>query len=79
MSDYEHNTIRIWVSGSEYNNMFKFKSFDELVQRIKNNDNVPSVDSFVTEARREDNIIAINEPWKDVLDKLICIFNYNDS
>lgn len=78
MSDFEHDTIRVWIQGLDYNPCFKFRSIEELISRVKNNDNVPPVDSFVTEARRDDNIIALNESWKEVLDKIILIFGYED-
>lgn len=78
MSDRLRDEIRIYIKGKEYNPMYKFSSFEELLDRIKSNCDVPPVDSFVTEARRDDNIIALNESWKDVLDKLIIIFGYED-
>lgn len=78
MSDRLRDKIRIYIKGKEYNPMYKFSSFEELLDRIESNCDVPPVDSFVTEARRDDNIIALNESWKDVLDKLIIIFRYED-
>lgn len=78
MSDRLRDEIRIYIKGKEYNPMYKFSSFEELLDRIESNCCVPPVDSFVTEARRDDNIIALNESWKDALDKLIIIFGYED-
>ena len=76
----EFDTIRVWIKDEKkgYNPMYKFDSIEELIKRVKNNDNVPPVDSFVTEARRDDNIIALNKSWHEVLDMIILLFGYED-
>ncbi len=38
MSDYEHDTIRVWIQGLDYNHCFKFRSMNELINRVRNQD-----------------------------------------
>ena len=45
MSDRLRDEIRIYIKGKEYNPMYKFSSFEEILDRIKSNCGVPPVDS----------------------------------
>lgn len=63
--------IVLIVQGTEYNPTFKWNSFEEFKEAVKNSKGLPDKDSIVLEAYIDDNLIdrgnSFNEDRKSVV------------
>lgn len=73
-----YDQIYIYIDGSSrglsYNPMYKFRNFDELEYRVETDTNVPSMNETVVMGYRGDNIVSVNETFKQFYENMKLIF-----
>lgn len=69
-----NDIITVYVKGDtrnlSYNPMYKFKNIDEFIYRVETKTDIPDETETVTEGYRGDNLICVNEFFKDFVEKV---------